>query len=226
MAIDYGQIRGLNYVGSWAPNPVGHWRFYDAARVEAELGYMAAIGVNAVRVFLSYAVWAVEGAAMEAKVADLCQRSAARGIAVLLILWDTIGDPPSRTPYDDLSGWVSNPGPAKVADPAFLPEADAYVAAMLGAAIPTGAELIWDVMNEPDNEPLGWLAHHQTLVKDLAPTAVTPMLRVTPKRRSPASKRKARAASRSLPAMSCASSSVQSSSSAANSSPPRRASTR
>jgi hypothetical protein len=173
MAIDAQTIRGMNYVGSWAPNPVGHWRFYDAARVELELGMMASIGVNAVRVWLSYAVWAVEGSGMAAKLTDLLDRAAARGIVVMLVVWDSVGATPSGTPYDDLAGWVANPGPAKIADPGFLPDADLYVEAVAAAAAASAAEVIWDVMNEPDHVPLAWVLHHHVLIKDLAPASWT-----------------------------------------------------
>jgi hypothetical protein len=166
---DFGQIRGLNYLGSWAPNPVGHWRFYDAGRAEAELSYMASIGANAVRVWLSFAVWEVEGPAFIGKLAHFLQRAAEAELAVLLILWDSVGEQPSATPYDDLAHWTASPGTAKVGDPAFLPLADDYVADVVAAALASGAELVWDVMNEPDFQPLAWVQHHLILVQDLDP---------------------------------------------------------
>jgi hypothetical protein len=169
MPIDYAAVRGVNYVGSWAANPVAQWRFYDAARVELELGYLASIGVNAVRVWLSFAVWEEEGQGFLAKVADLLEHAASRGIAVMLVVWDTVGKPPSASPYDDLTGWVSSPGTSKVADPAFLPVADQFVIAVVGTAATSPAEVIWDAMNEPDTVPVSWVLHQVALLKGHAP---------------------------------------------------------
>src|SRR5690606_38730994 len=140
---DYAQVRGLNYVGSWATNPGSFWRLYDAARVETELGYLAASGAHAIRVGLSFAVWADEGAGAVAKLEDLLARAAAKGCAVILVLWDAVGHPPSATPYDDLGTWVSSPGQARIADPDFLGPASAYVGAMVSAGRDSAADVLW-----------------------------------------------------------------------------------
>jgi hypothetical protein len=167
---DFAKLRGLNYLPSWAASPVSQWRFYDGAQAQAELGYASSIGANAVRVWLSYAVWAVEGPAFDAKLADFLGRAHGLGLSVVLIVWDSVGSPPSASPYDDLTQWTSSPGPQKVADPAFLPQADAYVAAVVAAALASGAEVVWDAMNEPDFQPLAWLTHHLLLLQDLDPS--------------------------------------------------------
>lgn len=166
---DFAKLRGLNYLPSWAANAVSQWRFYDGPQAGIELGYLSSIGANAVRVWLSYAVWEVEGATFVEKLEDFLGRAADHGLAVVLVVWDAIGQLPSATPYDDLTAWVANPGPPKVADPAFLPLADDYVAAVVGAALATQAEVVWDVMNEPDFQPLAWLEHHLVLLQDLDP---------------------------------------------------------
>ena len=62
-ALGEKRIRGFNYIASWSGNAVGQWRFYDPAQAELELGYLASIGANSIRVWLSYAVWEAEGAA-------------------------------------------------------------------------------------------------------------------------------------------------------------------
>src|SRR5262245_47867426 len=166
---DFAKLRGLNYVPSWAANAIGQWRFYDGPQAGIELGYIASIGGNAVRVWLSYAVWAVEGQGFVDKLEDFLGRAAGHGLAVVLVVWDSIGETPSATPYDDLVHWTANPGPAKVADPAFLPQADAFVEAVVAAALATPAEVVWDAMNEPDFQPLAWTQHHLVLLQDLDP---------------------------------------------------------
>lgn len=170
---DFSKIRGLNYYSSWAANSIGQWRFYDAVQAEKELGYLASIGCNSVRTTLNFAVWEEEGQGFLDNLTDFLTRTANHGISVILNIWDSVGMEPSATPYDDLQKWTSTPGSSKVADPAFLPQGDAYVTAVVQAAMTTQAVVVWDIMNEADNQPVAWTQHYLNLVKQIDPASTT-----------------------------------------------------
>ena len=41
---DFSNVRGLNYIASYAPSDVAMWRFYDHDQIDRELGYIKAHG--------------------------------------------------------------------------------------------------------------------------------------------------------------------------------------
>ncbi|MEM7308458.1 MAG: hypothetical protein AAF682_17385 [Planctomycetota bacterium] len=168
---EFKKTRGFNYIASWSGNSISQWRFYNYEQTGIELGYLASIGCNSIRVWLNFAVWDVERQAFLLKLSDLLQHATSRGISVMLILWDSVGKLPSETPYDDTVGWTANPGPDKVVDPSFRDQGDAYVKEVVQVATASGADVIWDVMNEPDNLPVEWVEHYLALVKALDPTS-------------------------------------------------------
>ena len=51
------QIRGANYVASYAKNPVEMWGNYQRKIIDEELGYAEDLGLNSLRVFLHYQVY-------------------------------------------------------------------------------------------------------------------------------------------------------------------------
>lgn len=166
---DFSNIRGLNYIASYAPSDVAMWRFYDHDQIDRELGYIKGLGANSVRVWLAWAVFDAEGNRFIDKFVDflaLCER---HRITVMPILWDScFGD--ARAGYDDVADWVANPGTDRVADPGFREEGDRYVKAVVEAARESPSLLLWDVMNEPSGLKVNaWLEHYSGLVKSLDP---------------------------------------------------------
>lgn len=168
IAADYSNVRGLNYVPHWAGSSVGTWRHYDPVQVEADLGYFKGIGCNAVRVWMSEAVFREEGAGLLAKFRDFLQRCEDHRIYVMPVLWDAIGSQPSATPYDDTDFWVTNPASSDALDPGYWTQyGAAYVQALVLEAHQSPALLMWDVMNEPG--PLPFLQQTAQLIDFLAP---------------------------------------------------------
>jgi hypothetical protein len=54
---DYSNVRGLNYIASYAPSDVAMWRFYDGDQIDRELELVAGLGANSVRVWLAWVVY-------------------------------------------------------------------------------------------------------------------------------------------------------------------------
>ncbi len=166
---DFSNVRGLNYIASYAPSDVAMWRFYDHDQIDRELGYVKDLGANSVRVWLAWVVFDAEGKRFVDKFVDFLSLCETHRITVMPILWDScFGD--ALAGYEDVADWVANPGTERVADPAFRAEGDRYVRAVVEAGRGSPSLLAWDVMNEPSGPKVnGWLEHHCGLVKSLDP---------------------------------------------------------
>ena len=166
---DFSNVRGLNYIASYAPSNVAMWRFYDHDQIDRELGYIKGLGANSVRVWLAWVVFDTEGDQFVAKFADFLSLCEKHRITVMPILWDScFGD--ALASYDDVKDWVANPGKDRVADPAFRAVGDRYVRALVEATRNSPSLLMWDVMNEPSGGKVNeWLEHYCRLVKSLDP---------------------------------------------------------
>jgi hypothetical protein len=164
---DFGNVRGLNYIASYAPSDVAMWRFYDHDQIDRELGYVKALGANSVRVWLAWVVYDAEGDRFIQKFTDFLTLCEKHRLTVMPILWDScFGD--AKANYEDVTDWVANPGTERVADPAFRAEGDRYVRAVVEAGRSSPALLVWDVMNEPSGNNINaWLEHYAKLVKSI-----------------------------------------------------------
>jgi hypothetical protein len=166
---DFSNVRGLNYIASYAPSDVAMWRDYDHDRVDRELGYVKSLGANSVRVWLAWVVYDAEGEKFIGEFSDFLDLCEAHGITAMPILWDScFGD--AKASYDDVTDWVANPGTERVADPVFREQGDKYVRAVVEAGRGRPGVLIWDVMNEPSGDGINdWLEHYVKLVKEIDP---------------------------------------------------------
>ena len=166
---DYSNLRGLNYIASYAPSDVAMWRLYDSERIDRELGYIKSVGANNVRVWLAWVVYDVEREGFVAKFRDFLGLARRHGLTVMPVIWDScFGD--ARATYDDLDDWVANPGYERVQDPAFRAQGDEYVRALIEGAEGDPTVAFWDIMNEPAGEGIeDWLEHYAKLVKSLDP---------------------------------------------------------
>lgn len=102
MPADLTNRRGAVYLPAWAYNAYQTWWRYDRRGVERDLDFAARLGLDLLRVFCSYEFWReqaeddVEGNAHLARLSHLLDAAAARGIAVLPVLFEPIGDEPTR----------------------------------------------------------------------------------------------------------------------------------
>ena len=164
---DFSNVRGLNYIASYAPSDVAMWRFYDREVIGRELEMIRRMGGNSVRVWMAWAVYDVEGERFIEKFVDFLGLCEKHQITAMPILWDScFGD--AKAGYDDVKDWVANPGTERVSAPEFRIEGDEYVRAVVEAGRKSRALLIWDVMNEPSGKGVnGWLEHYCRLVKSI-----------------------------------------------------------
>jgi len=182
---DLANCRGVNYIISGSNNCTDQWVDYEPGTVTDNLTALDAMGVNGVRVWGSYNVWAdatYGGSTYEANLQDLLEKAFEREMLVMLVLFNSYGAQPSapcpppegHTQYvnpcgveldAEVVGWFKSP--AGSAFPlATNPSIDQYLTATfttVEAALanePAG-QIIYDVWNEPggkaDAEELAWV---------------------------------------------------------------------
>jgi hypothetical protein len=200
LAADYRNVRGLNYVPVYpelfahppdlpaplqfmgAASPTATWRFYQSRDVDRQLGWLRGLGCNAVRVFLSHAVWEHEERVKApfgenrflARFADLVRLCEKHRMYLMPVLWNEFspfGLDPGPDPYDDVELWVRSPGSANTNEKWFVEHrAEDFVRGLCDIARDSRAVFMWDVMNEPN--PFAqhdWLVSNIRLLRDLDP---------------------------------------------------------
>lgn len=156
-------LMGANYVPSDAVNNIEMWRreTFNPSLIRQELGWAADVGMNTLRVFLSYAVWAHEGQQFLDTFEEFLQIAHECGHKVLPILFDdcafdggadpVYGPQPDPIPGVHNSRWVPSPGQAIQDDPAQTAACKAYLDAVIGAHRTDERIIAWDLFNEPGN---------------------------------------------------------------------------
>ncbi len=151
---------GGNYSPASAINQLEMWQAdtFDPARIDLELGWAQAIGMNTMRVFLHDLVWANDPQGYRNRIDTFLTICAKHNIRPMLVLFDSVWDPfpqagKQRAPKPGVhnSGWVQGPGAKALQDPAEYPRLEAYVKGVVGAFAKDRRVLGWDIWNEPDN---------------------------------------------------------------------------
>jgi hypothetical protein len=151
---------GSNYIPANAINELEMWQAdtFDPKRIDTELGWAEAIGLNTMRVFLHDLPWQQDAAGFKKRIDTFLQISAKHHIKPLFVLFDSCWDPEPRLgkqhaprPGVHNSGWVQSPGAKALQDPAQYPRLEAYVKGVVGAFAKDERVLGWDIWNEPDN---------------------------------------------------------------------------
>ena len=83
-APDYSDIRGFNYNTASSLNTEDEWRNYKHAEVDRDFSYAERLGLNSVRVFLSYKAWLADKAAFRANLRDFVRTAAAHHIGAMI----------------------------------------------------------------------------------------------------------------------------------------------
>jgi hypothetical protein len=155
-----GWLVGSNYIPADAINELEMWQAdtFDAKRIDLELGWAEAIGLNTMRVFLHDLPWQQDAAGFTKRIDIFLQIAAKHHIKPLFVLFDSCWDPEPRLgkqhaprPGVHNSGWVQSPGAKALQDPAQYPRLEAYVKGVVGAFAKDERVLAWDIWNEPDN---------------------------------------------------------------------------
>jgi Cellulase (glycosyl hydrolase family 5) len=151
---------GSNYIPANAINELEMWQAdsFDPKRIDLELGWAEAIGLNTMRVFLHDLPWQQDSAGFKKRIDTFLQIAAKHHIKPLFVLFDSCWDPEPRLgkqhaprPGVHNSGWVQSPGAKALQDSSQYPRLEAYVKGVVGAFANDDRVLGWDIWNEPDN---------------------------------------------------------------------------
>ncbi|MGB7437045.1 MAG: hypothetical protein WBR26_13505 [Candidatus Acidiferrum sp.] len=149
---------GSNFIPATAINQLEMWQAdtFDPKRIDLELGWAQAIGLNTMRVFLHDLLWQQDPAGFQHRIDTFLTIANKHHIRILFVLFDSCWDPhpqlgQQRDPRPGVhnSGWVQSPGAAALKDPAQVPRLEAYVKGVVGAFVNDPRILGWDVWNEP-----------------------------------------------------------------------------
>jgi hypothetical protein len=93
---DWAQIRGANFIPSYASNSYEIWRNYNHAVFENELRLASEVGYNSVRLWLNYAAFEELGTAMVDRVEDALRLCAKYQLRAVIVLFDSCGIRPRK----------------------------------------------------------------------------------------------------------------------------------
>jgi hypothetical protein len=151
---------GSNYIPANAINELEMWQAdtFDPKRIDMELGWAEAIGLNTMRVFLHDLPWQQDAAGFKKRIDTFLQIAGKHHIKPLFVLFDSCWDPDPRLGKQRAprlgvhnSGWVQSPGATALQDPAQYSGLEVYVKGVVGAFAKDERVLGWDIWNEPDN---------------------------------------------------------------------------
>ncbi len=145
---DFSQIRGANYVPSYASTSVGMWKDFDPQVIDRELALARRLSLNSVRVFLPYVVYEDDPQTFLKHVERFVELSASHNIRPMFVLFDScFGDEPSLDKADSPT-WVNNPGYSRIGKEHW-PRIERYASDVVGSFRGDSRVLMWDIMNEP-----------------------------------------------------------------------------
>src|SRR5579871_4710484 len=165
---------GANFLPSGAINQLEMWQAatFDTGQIDRELGWAAAIGMNAMRVYLHDLLWDQDAKGFRSRIDAFLRIAAGHGIRPIFVLFDSCWDPdpvlgPQRPPIPGVHnpGWVQSPGRAALEDAGQYPRLRAYVEGVVGVFVDDSRILAWDVWNEPDNRSMGAYARRESARK-------------------------------------------------------------
>ena len=148
---------GANYIPASAINQLEMWQAatFDPERIDRELGWAQAIGMNTMRVFLHDLLWQ-DAQGFKDRINHFLDIASKHHIRILFVLFDNCWWPephlgPQNPPIPGVhnSGWVQSPAMSALEDPSQEPRLEAYVEGIVGAFARDARILGWDVWNEP-----------------------------------------------------------------------------
>ena len=151
---------GSNYIPATASNELEMWQAetFDPKRIDLELGWAEAIGLNTMRVFLHDLPWKQDAAGFTRRLDTFLAIATKHHIRPVLVLFDSVWDPnpklgPQAPPRPGVhnSRWLQSPGAKALEDRSEYPRLEAYVRGVVGKFGHDERVLAWDVWNEPDN---------------------------------------------------------------------------
>jgi hypothetical protein len=135
---DYGWLRGLGMVPSWAARIEDAWWFYDGARMREEVALARQIHVNCIRLWIEFTAWLRDPEKVTAHFMDAVAAIAENGMKAMPCLFNRWHD----SKFDYGGTYVENlkPGWRQPLE---------YVKALVTPLASDDRILIWDLCNEP-----------------------------------------------------------------------------
>lgn len=157
---------GSNFLPSTAVNELEMWQSdtFDPATIDRELGWAEGLGMNSMRVFLHNIPWQEDSKGFLNRMDQFLQIADKHHIQITFVLLDSVWNPypkagpqPAPTPHVHNSQWVQAPGAEILKDPSrWGKELKPYVVGVLTHFRNDQRVLMWDLMNEPDNDNPGY----------------------------------------------------------------------
>ncbi len=153
---------GSNFITSTAINELEMWQAdtFDLPTIDRELGWAETLGMNTMRVFLHNLLWQQDAEGFLRRMEQFLQVAEKHHIRILFVLLDSVWDPSPKLgkqreprPHVHNSGWVQAPGAEILKDESrWNRELKPYVVGVVGHFRDDRRVLMWDLMNEPDND--------------------------------------------------------------------------
>lgn len=153
---------GSNFIPSTAINQLEMWQAdtFDLSTIDRELGWAEGLGMNTMRVFLHNLLWQEDSTAFLKRLEQFLTVADKHHIRITFVLLDSVWDPypkPGKQreprPHVHNSGWVQAPGAELLENPSRWNEVlKPYVVGVIGHFRNDRRVLMWDLMNEPDND--------------------------------------------------------------------------
>jgi len=156
------RLVGSNFIPSTAINELEMWQAdtFDLPTIDRELAWAQGLGMNTMRVFLHNFLWQQDSAGFLRRMDQFLQVADKHRIRILFVLLDSVWDPNPRVgrqrdpkPHVHNSGWVQAPGAEILKEESrWNGELKPYVVGVIGHFRDDQRVLMWDLMNEPENE--------------------------------------------------------------------------
>jgi hypothetical protein len=153
---------GSNYISNTAINELEMWQAdtFDLPNIDRDLGWAESLGMNTMRVFLHNLLWQQGSEAFLDRMDKFLQVADKHHIRIVFVLLDSVWDPNPKPgkqreprPHVHNSGWVQAPGAEILRDRSrWGRELQPYVVGVVGRFANDKRILMWDLMNEPDND--------------------------------------------------------------------------
>lgn len=152
---------GSNFIPSTAINQLEMWQAdsFDLATIDRELGFAEGLGMNTMRVFLHNLLWLGDSQGFLHRMDQFLEVADKHHIRITFVIFDSVWDPHPKLgkqrdpkPHVHNSGWVQSPGSDMLQNPErWNQELKPYVEGVIGHFRDDKRVLMWDLMNEPDN---------------------------------------------------------------------------
>jgi hypothetical protein len=153
---------GSNFIPSTAINQLEMWQAdtFDVPTIDRELGWAEGLGMNTMRVFLHNLLWQEDSQGFLGRMEQFLTIADKHHIRITFVLLDSVWDPYPKEgkqrdprPHVHNSGWVQAPGAEILKDPShWNTNVKPYVIGVMSHFHNDKRILMWDLMNEPDND--------------------------------------------------------------------------